>query len=44
MSYAVQALTAGAQRRAAEGISRAAIGMLLFVGQDALMKDLLGAY
>ena len=44
MSYAVQALPAGAQTRAAEGISCAVIGMLFFVGQDALMKDLLGAY
>ncbi len=44
MSYAVQALPAGAQTRAAEGITCAVIGMLFFVGQDALMKDLLGAY
>lgn len=44
MSYAVQAMPVGAGSRAAEGIVCVIIGMLFFVGQDALMKSFLGTY
>lgn len=44
MSIALQAMPARASSRAAEGITCVIIGMLLFVGQDALMKNLLGQY
>ncbi len=44
MSIAVQAMPVGARSRAAEGITCVVIGMLFFVGQDALMKNLLGQY
>ncbi len=44
MSIAVQAMPAGAASRTAEGITCVIIGMLFFVGQDVLMKNLLGQY